>query len=571
MSWSLTAGALLGGGAAAISLSVGIFAWQNRMNRIAYPTVVLFAALGLWSLLYGIQLGFSTPTAHLFWQRLTLGVAAFVPTLWLIFSLEYTNRRYWLTRNRISILLLEPVGFLLLCLSNPIHGLVWSEAHLTGSLVGIIPVLSFEIGYVLHISYAYLLVSIGIGLLLYHVTHVGKAYQQQVAVLILGVSPPFLTHILYTLGVSPIPGLDLTPFVFSFTGIIFVLGLFRYELLKLAPIARTQAINEVGDGLIVLNRQREIVDLFGIAGEILSPTPTIGDSFNSVFPASVDAIDGTELTATIDGRRRVYQIQVSPIEPTPGDNVGTLIILRDITGMRESEQRLSVSDRVLRHNLRNDMTVILGYARELESKLEGDTAEDAKQIRKTVEKVLDLSEKARQINNVHSTEIRQNSTIDVQQEIQWVAKELATRYDAVAVEFAGATHVSIEGIDPETFRLAIRNVLENAMKHNDSENPVVKVTIRQSPHDTEIEFSDNGPGIPEVEQQAIEAGVETQLSHSQGLGLWLTYWCVTMWGGDIHIDSEEAGTTVTITLPHSRIAGTIDEFSGRTYSVGTNP
>ena len=75
------------------------------------------------------------------------------------------------------------------------------------------------------------------------------------------------------------------------------------------------------------------------------------------------------------------------------------------------------------------------------------------------------------------------------------------------------------------------------------------VTVRPGEDETLIEVSDNGSGIPELERSVIGAGLETPLEHSQGLGLWLTYWCVTMSDGTLDLDTGIVGTTVTLEFP----------------------
>jgi signal transduction histidine kinase len=64
-----------------------------------------------------------------------------------------------------------------------------------------------------------------------------------------------------------------------------------------------------------------------------------------------------------------------------------------------------------------------------------------------------------------------------------------------------------------------------------------------------VTISENGPGIPDEERRVLEAGTETPLEHSSGLGLWFAYWLVHYVGGDITLDVDDGGTTVAVTLP----------------------
>jgi len=554
MSWSVSVASVIGGGAAVISAVVARFTWRHRTRGLALPFLGLIVTLATWSLVYGIQLGYGTLAGQLAWQRVTLGVAGFVPTTWLLFVLAYTRGENWLDRNRTLLLLSEPVAFFALCVTNPLHQLVWTSSSLAATSVGPVPVLSFGVGYLVHIVYAYAVVAGGIGLLVVYGTQTAPTYQRQVLLLVTAAVPPFVGHVAFTLGRSPIPALDLTPFLFAFTGLVFGLALFRFELLELAPIARSQSLDEVGDGLVVVNERGEIVDLSGIAPTVLTPTPRVGDPIESVFPdTTLDALDGTELQRSVDGRRRNYQFEVSELTAHRDRTVGTILVLRDITGLRASRQRLSVSNRVLRHNLRNDMNVVLGYADQLESRLDGEDARHAGKIVETAEGLLELAEKARQITTLDG-DGGERATIDAVVQLSAVVEELETDHPTAEVRLESSGDAPVEVGDPETFRLALRNVIDNAVRHNDSPDPVVTITVERTEGETAIEVTDDGPGIPEMERRSIESGTETSMEHSQGLGLWLTQWCVTTWGGDLLLEATDAGTTVTITVPKGRAA-----------------
>lgn len=64
-----------------------------------------------------------------------------------------------------------------------------------------------------------------------------------------------------------------------------------------------------------------------------------------------------------------------------------------------------------------------------------------------------------------------------------------------------------------------------------------------------ITVADDGPGLSPLEQRILHGEQETQLSHGQGLGLWIVYWVVMQSGGALSVETT-AGTTVTIQLRH---------------------
>ncbi len=78
-------------------------------------------------------------------------------------------------------------------------------------------------------------------------------------------------------------------------------------------------------------------------------------------------IEAQRLTAS--GRTRWAQIKGERVED--GDATELRVVVRDITDRKEREQRLIVLNRVLRHDLRNKLTIVTGYADHVESELEG--------------------------------------------------------------------------------------------------------------------------------------------------------------------------------------------------------
>lgn len=99
--------------------------------------------------------------------------------------------------------------------------------------------------------------------------------------------------------------------------------------------------------------------------------------------------------------------------------------------------------------------------------------------------------------------------------------------------------------------LAITELLENAVRHSESEEPTVRVGAQRSNDVVRIVVDDDGPPIPDIEARVLTGDSEMDhLYHSSGLGLWLVYWIVELSDGSISIDSTETdGNRVAVDLP----------------------
>jgi signal transduction histidine kinase len=128
-----------------------------------------------------------------------------------------------------------------------------------------------------------------------------------------------------------------------------------------------------------------------------------------------------------------------------------------------------------------------------------------------------------------------------------VVGEIAARVDstfAVTVETDlpdSAVVTANDGI-----RSVVDNLLENAVEHNDADDPQVSISVRVAADTVVFTVTDNGPGIPEAIQQSI---FEPSEAGSSG-GLSLVYTLVSGYGGDVRIeDAEQGGSRVVVTLP----------------------
>lgn len=213
--------------------------------------------------------------------------------------------------------------------------------------------------------------------------------------------------------------------------------------------------------------------------------------------------------------------------------------------IRELNQQNTVLNRVLRHNIRNDMNVILGRAEDLDQNGNGDaTAVDT--IRRKAMEVIRLSDAARDIDALHSSvELTQ---MDVGGLARRVVAAAETSYPDAEID-AAVPDSAWASVSP-VFESALDNVIENAIQHN-TESPRVHVAVDRDATDDAVTITvgDNGPGIPQQQLDILFADGETQVRHGNGLGLWLTKWIVESCDGELAIETSEAGTTVTITVP----------------------
>lgn len=559
MGWQLTFYVLLGFLGAGISGVVAGLAWRHRARPEAIPFMGLMLAIGGWALVYGLQLGFTTQGAQVRWQRLGLAIGGLVPTLWLLFTLRYSGKDTWLTRPWLGVLAFNPLLFGILILTNPSHNLILRDSTMTHTAAGPVVRLIFHHGYYLHIAYAYLLVAAGIGLLGVVFVRASPISRRQTGLLTLGALPPFLGNIAYTLRISvgPLPALDPTPFAFIITGVVFGLALFKFDLLERTPLAQQRALQEMGDGIVVMGTNGEILDMNAVVRDILDPIPTVGDSVTEFVPEDVsspaealETFDGRTITTRTDEGHRAYDTEWHVLSDHREKTVGHVVTLRDVTERHRYEQRLVVAQRVLRHNLRNDLNVIRGWAGELENGSATDPETAAQQIVETADDLIDLSEKARTMVRLDELTENEQMTIEIEERLDSLVDEFREEFPDLTIEYSDGCTPVISVPNEDLFEIPIRNLIENAIEHNDAGEPWVGIRSNETDTHVQINIEDNGPEIPAVEHEVLESGTEEQLQHGSGMGLWLTYWSMQTVGGQIRFHTgEQRGNRVVLEFP----------------------
>lgn len=278
--------------------------------------------------------------------------------------------------------------------------------------------------------------------------------------------------------------------------------------------------------------------------------------------------DDEMFTQRRTGEMFIADTTIAPIFDDEDRIDGFVSIMADRTEERVREQQNQVLSRVLRHNLRNELNLIDGYAVEvLDAE---DSATQAAFIERIRDSVDALSEKAETANRaIHIIERDDTpQSYDVSTAIGRVCERIEQRYPHANINTELPSDEHTVQFDVET---VVEELVENALVHNDRERPEVLVRVRhqrEAPNDQLLlQVADDGPGIPEDERAVIEEGHETPLIHGSGLGLWFVYWMVTLGGGEISISQRvPRGTRVSITLPY----GTVTSQSNDT-ALGRGP
>lgn len=331
-----------------------VYAWQHRATRGSQLFSIFMASMTVYVLGYSMELASLDLHTMLFWSKIEyLGIFSF-PTLFLLFVLQYTGKDKWLTWKAILLLFFFPGLLLIAKLFDDSLHLVYRSVWVDTSST--IPLLGFTRGPIYPLAlYAVIPVSLGVIILWQQRQTMLSVYQRQAAIIVASVVPPILIFIFYMSGFQPFPDLkhlDLNAFMTPLWGIGIGWAAFRYGLFDFAPVAREVLIENLNDGVFVLDDRTRLVDANLAALKIMGWTqPPIGQDANRVFAIWKDQWNINQTVRTVDtvkieihhvmwGENVFFDMNISSFEDSNRRRIGHLIVIHDITARKQLEARL---------------------------------------------------------------------------------------------------------------------------------------------------------------------------------------------------------------------------------------
>ncbi|WP_254764152.1 PAS domain-containing sensor histidine kinase [Natrinema marinum] len=242
--------------------------------------------------------------------------------------------------------------------------------------------------------------------------------------------------------------------------------------------------------------------------------------------------------------------------------------IRNITEYKSRERRLRLLNRVIRHNLRNETNLLIGYADRLKDAVEKQSLEDeAETISEIAAEIGTLSDSVHQIEEIAKPDATQRTPTNLGDLVRDVIEGIEAEYPDAALTVERRSDVRVNA--DEGLRYAIEHALDNAIVHDDRQVAAIEVVVTRHANtgQAEVKIIDGGPTIPDIEIDVLEEDVEGSTTyHGSGLGLWVMQWCVDSLGGELVFEENSPrGNVVRFLLPSVRPA-TAEERPDRSSS-----
>ena len=275
-----------------------------------------------------------------------------------------------------------------------------------------------------------------------------------------------------------------------------------------------------------------------VLGEDLAPEDT--DVIGSVL---ITPVGNFGVLVTGSSRVDGFTPSEQQLAETLASNVET--VMRLVSRRQELQLLDEVLARILRHNLRNDLTAIQGFAATIERTVEETPANLAGRIVERCQELNTTVEHAREMRKIVRSR-DETATVSIRDAVEHAVAVVRDEFPDADVRVTTDTDARVDA--HPAIATGIRHLVENGIRHRppDAEGqPRVEVTVSETDDCVVVEVTDDGPGIPNTELEILDQHSESALEHGSGAGLWIIDRVVEYSDATLEFETGN-GTTATI-------------------------
>jgi diguanylate cyclase (GGDEF)-like protein len=271
-----------------------------------------------------------------------------VPVAWFVFAMNLARSETRLPRFWLNAICIVPLITIALALTNAHHELIWSSARLVETDGQVALIFENGPGFYATTAYSYALILIGTSILAFSIAQSGGSRRALLAV----VFAPLIvcaTNLVYISPWNPAPWFDMTTLGFAVATVLIDQGVLRDGLLDHQPVVRERVVEQLSDGVVVIDSEGTITDLNPAAAGILGATreallnAQVTDHIRTV---SLPILRTSRLPLELTVAQRAFDVTSSDLDAAnPHSNV--VLVFRDVTSRRADERQLKKMQRQL--------------------------------------------------------------------------------------------------------------------------------------------------------------------------------------------------------------------------------
>jgi signal transduction histidine kinase len=562
------------------------FIYSRGGNAVKWFTLMM-ASIAIWSIGYGLELASTAlPQMILLIQLEYIGVVT-LPVAWFFFCLNLSGKECWYHKPlNLVVTLIIPVVTLIFAWTNTYHHLMFKTISLATD--GPFPLANLERGiwYYVFTGYFYLLLACGCYLIFVRFRNSDRMYQNQNYSILVAAFIPWLAHLASLAGVRPFGHVDITPFAFILTTVFILLGIYRFKLFDIIPVAREKVLELMQDGFFVLDSKNRVIDhnkavyryleaghpknLIGVRiEELLNDKPELSNLLATRQTGKV------EFSLIEDEKQYYLKAETLFIADNKLSNNFTIIKFQDLTSITNDAIRAraqtaelaklnQLKDRIfsiIAHDLRGPLVNLSEVLKMIDN--DQISNDEFKQLAPTLNK--DIIYTTDLLENILHWSRSQLKGYGIKKELfnlrNLIINEINYHLPAATLKKIQIIHDVFPGemvyADVLMIQIVMRNIINNAIKFC-TENSEIHITAAyQNDQKILICVQDTGIGIPQnvLEKLFKEEQITTRGTLNErgtGLGLMVCKDFVNRNNGVLTVESSPGkGAKFCITLPSS--------------------
>ena len=369
----------------ALSVFAAWLVWDRRAVTGGTSLALFMLAAAVWSLAAALEASATGLQAKILFSTLEYVGSGSCGVLFLLVASHFSHKTNWLTPFHRAVIWILPVLGVALAATNALHGLVWTGFSEAPGLSNAI-IYGHGPGFFLYVGLLYVYLAAATGLLVPVAVRASAGQRLRAITLLASLSATWAGSAIYLFLPDLFPGLNLAPISFLASGTILLIGILPLRLFELLPVARDTLVDSMSDGILVIDAAGRIIDMNGVACEMLGELPrSIGEPAAEVlapWPVLLAGIshNGSSHAEFLlrDDPPLMADVRISPVRPVRQGRGGHLIVMRDNTrrhaaqmALQDANQRLEILKEELREQAIRDALTGLHNRRYLDETLPG--------------------------------------------------------------------------------------------------------------------------------------------------------------------------------------------------------
>jgi diguanylate cyclase (GGDEF)-like protein len=324
-------------------ISFAVYAIRNRVSVGAVPFAIWLGFTSGWLFVQNL-IAYLPENLIPIALRIELFLLSFIPATFLLFILQFTAHKRWKNSWRQSMIFILPLVTILFGLITKFNWMIWKNIEILA--VNNLNVVDFEFGnwFVIFWIYSVLIY----GFIFYQINNHSKLSinieKSQAKMFKLSAGISLVLSLLCLIPLFQPEILKIASICFGISGILIGFSIYHYQLFDLSPLIYHSLLENIEDGIIVINKSYRLLHINRTAKMLLNlnGNAIFGEVLHSILPVNSPWLNvilfkqNHLVIQSENGQEIYYEINFSPLL-THNQNPNELILIRDITEYKSSK------------------------------------------------------------------------------------------------------------------------------------------------------------------------------------------------------------------------------------------